>query len=285
MNKSSRESAKKGHKLIAAIAVAALAVASSAQASVIEFNPSGTGFPGAIPVSSGIDVHGSGFVATGPDPSNPGSYIFSETGAYQLTQADHTSPIGTRDITLTYSVMGAVNPGTGALSFTAGSFNLYSDPTFNFGSTSSNPSVVFGANDGVLIASFLISGGTGQANGTVHLNGDAIAGSIRSGYFFSSSGEDLSLSGKLQFAVDIGNKIVSPTANEISEIICKTSVYPIPGCGGGDYANTPYYFAVRDGGAVSLSSSVPEPGSLALAFAGLMGLGLSSRRARKEQRQ
>ena len=282
MKNSNRDSLKKSLKLIAAIAVTALAGVSSAQASVIKFNPSGTGFPGAIPASPGIDAHGSGFVTTGPDQSNPGNYVFSETGAYQLTQADRTSPIGTRDITLMYSVMGAVNPGTGALNFTGGSINVYSDSAFNFGSASSNPSVVFGANDGVLIASFLLSGGSGQANGTARFNGNAIAGSIRSGYFFSSTGEDLSQTGNLQFAVDIENIVVSPTANEISEIICKTSAYPIPGCNGGNYANTPYYFAVRDGGTVNLSTTVPEPGSMALAFAGLMGLGLSSRRARKK---
>ncbi len=285
MKKIYRTSVKKNLKLIAAIAVTALVGVSSAQASVIEFNPSGTGFPSAIPATPGINVHGSGFVTMGPDQINPGRFIFSETGAYQLTQADNTSPIGTRDITLTYSIMGAVNPGTGALSFTGGSFNLYSDSIFNFGTASSNPSVVFGANDGILIASFLISGGSGQANGTAHFNGNAIAGSITPGYFFSSTGEDLGLTGNLQFSVDIGNNIVSPAANEISEIICKTSAFPIPGCGEGNYANTPYYFAVRDGGTVNLSTTVPEPGSMALAFAGLMGLGLSSRRTRKKQHQ
>lgn len=272
-------------KLIATIAVTAIAGVSSAHAGVIELNPSGTGFAGAIPVSSGINAHGSGFVAMGPDLSNPANLIFSETGAYQLTKADGISPIGTHDITLTYSVVGTLELQTGALNFTAGSFNLYSDPTFNFGTTNSNPSVIFGANDGTLIASFLISSGRGMPNNTVHLNGDATTGSIRSGYFFSSTGEDLSLTGNLQFAVDIGNMVVSPTANEISEIICKTSAYPVPGCGAGDYANTPYYFAVRDGGTVNLSSTIPEPGSMALAFAGLMGLGLSSRRAKNSSRQ
>ena len=282
MNKSQSRVSKKNLKLIAAVAVTALVGVSSAQAGVIEFNPSGTGFPGAIPASSGIDVHGSGFVTMGQDQNNPGNYIFSERGAYQLVQTDHTSPIGTHDITLTYSIMGAVNPATGALSFTAGSFNLYSDPTFNFGTASSNPSVVFGANDGVLIASFLISGGSGQANGNAYFNGNAIADSIRSGYFFSSTGEDLSLTGNLHFSVDIGNSVVSPTTNELSELICKNPVFPTPGCGQGNYANTPYYFAVRDGGTVNLSTTVPEPGSMALAFAGLMGLGFSSRRTRKK---
>lgn len=284
MKQASRGSLKESLKLIAAIAVTALAGVSSAQASMIEFNTSGTGAAGAIP-GSGIDAHGSGFVQLlGPDLNNPGNYIFTETGAYQLTQADHSTPIGSHDITLRYSAIGTANPDTNAFSFTTGSFNLYSDPTFNFGTASSDPSVLFGANDGVLIASFLISAGTGQANGTVHLNGNAIAGTISSGYFFSSTGEDLSLTGNLQFAVDIGNEIVSPTANEISEVICKTTAYPIPGCGAaGNYANSPTgsYFAVRDGGTVDLST-VPEPGSMALAFAGLMGLGFSSRRARRK---
>lgn len=282
MDHKNREAVKKRFGIKTALAIAALAGVSSAQAGIVQFNPTGAGSAGAIPVTSAINVNGSGFVLTLPNPYDPTSFLFSETGAYQLTQPDGSSPIGAHDITLTYSVMGILNPQNGALSFSTGAFNLYSDATFNFGTGSNNPSVVYGANDGPLIASFLISPGFGNASGNVHLQGAAIAGSILPGYFFSSSGIDLSVTGNLQFAVDIGNDIdLAPSATVVSELVCKAAAFPDPGCSGGDYSNTPYYFVVSDGGATSLST-IPEPGSGSLVFAGIAGLGLLSRRSRKQ---
>lgn len=284
MNRRNSESAKKSFGTITALALAALIGAPSALASVIQFNTSGAGSTGAMLVDSAIGVHGTGFVMVQPDPTNPMGYVFSETGAYQLTQADGSTPIGAHDVTLAYSVTGALNPVTGALSFTTGFFNLYSDPIFNFGTASDNPAVVFGANDGALIASFLISAGTGSASGNVHMEGDAIAGSIRTGFFFSSIGEDLSQSGRLHFDLDINNVAdLSPSGTAISELVCKASHFPGPGCNGTDYFNTPYYFVVTDGGTAFLSTPVPEPGSMALAFAGLAGLGFSSRRSSRKK--
>jgi len=284
MDHRNKEAVKKRLGIKSVLAIAALAGVSSAQAGIVQFNPAGAGSAGAIPVTSAITAHGSGFVMTQPNPNDPTNFLFSETGAYQLTQPDGSSPIGTHDITLTYSVMGTVNPLSGALSFSTGAFSLYSDATFNYGTGSSNPSVVYGANDGSLIASFLISSGLGNASGNVHLQGTAIAGSILPGFFFSSSGIDLSTTGNLQFAVDIGNAIdLAPSATVISELVCKAAGFPGPGCNGSDYSNTPYYFVVSDGGATSLSTNdVPEPGSGSLVFAGIAGLGLFSRRSRKQ---
>lgn len=264
------------------LALLALFGASAAQAGIVKFNAAGTGLSEAIAATSAINAHGSGFVVVQPDQTNPSSLVFSETGAYQLTQADGVSPIGANDITLTYSVMGSVNPLTGAISFSGGAFSLYSDTTWNFGSTSSDPGVVFGANDGTLIASFLVSSGGGTANGSVNMTGTAVGGSVLPGYFFSALGDDLSLSSDLQFVVDIGNIIdPSPSSTVISELVCKAAGFPGPGCNGSDYANTPYYFVVKDGASATLSTTIPEPGSAALLFAGVAGLGFFGRRPQK----
>ena len=263
-----------------------LAAFSTAHASVASLNVAGDGWAGAMPVSAPVNVQGSGFVLAQPNPGNPASFVFSELGAYRLTQPDGVSALGSRDLTLTYSVSGLLDPVTGGLSFSSGAFSLYADTQFNFASSSSNPLVVFGANDGDLIASFQIGSGGGFAYGGVHMAGQAIAGTIRPGYFFSAAGDDLSVSGNLQFVVDIGNVLDdAPSATVVSEIVCKGFGFPGPGCDSSSYANTPYYFVVKDGGLASLSSAdaVPEPGSMALALFGLTGVGAFVRRTRKSE--
>ncbi|WP_263771921.1 flocculation-associated PEP-CTERM protein PepA [Propionivibrio soli] len=252
---------------------------SVAHAAIVSFNAGGTGLSGAVPATSAISVHGSGFAMSQFNPATPAILSFTELGAYQLTQPDGVSPIGVRDVTLTYSVSGTLNALTGALAFTSGLFSLYSDSIFNFGSASSNPGVMFGANDGTLIASFLITSGFGSASGTAHMNGAAVAGSILPGYFFSTGGEDLSQSGDLSFAVDIDNMIdFSPSPTVVSEIVCKAAGFIGPGCDGTPYANSPYYFVVTDGGKATLSTTVPEPGTLMLGVLGMAAIGVVRRR-------
>src|ERR1035437_7663902 len=244
MTKGKMKSAKKGLYTKIALVFAAMIGASSAQAGYIQVNSSGTGLAGATALTSPIAVNGSGFVATQANPGNPLAPFFSEVGAYQLTQADGVSLLGSHDLTLAYLITGTVDMLTGIAS-SSGSFNLYSDANFNFGSASADPSNMFGATDGTLIGSFRIASGIGAANGTMHLTGSAIAGALLSGYFFSETGEDLSQSGNLQFDINIGNHIdLNPSATVISEIICKPSGYQVPGCVGGNYENTPFFFAV-----------------------------------------
>ena len=277
----------RGLCLSAVFLVCSLAALSTAQASVVSLNVAGNGWAGAIPVSAPVNVQGSGFVLAQPNPVNPASFVFSELGAYRLTQPDGLSPLGSRDLTLTYSVSGLLDPLTGGLIFSGGAFSLYADAQFNFASSSSNPLVVFGANDGDLIASFQIGSGGGSAYGRVHMAGQAIAGSILPGYFFSAAGDDLSVSGDLQFVVEIGNVIDdAPSATVVSEIVCKGFGFPGPGCDGSNYFNTPYYFVVKDGGLATLSSAdaVPEPGGMALALLGLTGVGAFTRRARRREK-
>jgi hypothetical protein len=250
----------------------------SAQGAPVQLDPAGTGPVGAVVDASSIAAHGSGFVVVQPNAADPTHSTFTETGAYELTQADGLSALGSRDITLTYSVAGSINLFTGTASFSAGTIDLYSDAALNFGSASANPSVVFGANDGTHIVTFQISSG-GLVGGAAHLEGSAAAGSILPGYFFS--GQDLSQSQQLQFSVDLSNVInPSPSATVVSELVCKSG-FPGPGCDGTPYANTPFYFVGTDGANVVLSA-VPEPSTGTLALAGGAGLWLLSRRTRRQ---
>ena len=266
----------------------ALAAASFANAAPVSFNTVGDGFAGAAAINAPVNVQGSGFVLVRPDQAT-GQLLFSEAGAYRLTGSDDISPIGPHDISLVYSVSGLIDLSTGRLSFSDGGFSLYSDANFNFGTASNDPAIIFGANDGEQIASFRINGGAGVPGGSVHMEGQSLPGSIRPGYFFSATGDDLSLGNSFQFAIDIGNVTdPSPSATVVSEIICKAMPYPVPGCDGTEFANSPYFFLVKDGGQATLSTAdglggtVPEPGSAALALFGLVGVGFGRKRTRRQ---
>lgn len=78
-----------------------------------QLNPEGSGASGAVPITA-LNVGGVGFVQIIPDSSNPTQFTFLEHGAYQAVQSDGTTPFGTRDLTITYSVSGSgsfLNPG------------------------------------------------------------------------------------------------------------------------------------------------------------------------------
>jgi hypothetical protein len=216
-------------------------------------------------------AHGSGFVVLQANPADAGNPFFMETGAYELTQPDGVTPLGMRDLTLTYTVGGSVNLMTGVVTFSGGVASLFADDAFNFGSASSDPGVVLGANDGTRVASFAIASGGGFGGGQIHLEGTSF-GPLAPGYVFVGS-TDLALAPAIHFDADIGNAInLAPSATLVTELACKGG-FPGPGCNGTPYENTPYYFIVSDGASVVLSA-VPEPSSVTLFLSGLAGIAL-----------
>ena len=267
---------------VAAAMLAAVSTASVARAESVSLNPDGTGAAG-LPATGNaapIDGHGSGFVIVQPDPTSATQARFFETGAYELTQPDGVSRLGTHDVTLTYSVFGSIDLLSGQLSFSSGIVNIYSDSQFNFGSISPASPIIYGANDGAPIASFSISAGGGLASGAVSLQADAIVGTILPGYFYTASGIDVIATQQLHLTVQIGNSIdMAPSNAVVAEIVCKAAAFPGPGCAGGSYANTPYYFVVSDHAQATLSA-VPEPSSGATALAGIALIGAIARSKR-----
>lgn len=259
--------------------IGALSLSIAAQAAwaapVWQFNPAGSG-PGDATSLSSLAVGGVGFVQIIPDANNPTTFTFLEQGAYQALQADGVTPFGSRDLTITYSVMGTgsfLNPT--ALQFSSGNISLFSDGVFDFASTAGN----YGADNGAALARFKVVGGGLDSSGLVSVNAAMVTGSLLPGYLFAADGSDLATYSSVLMNLGVFNQPTNPDSLLVSEIVCGLSTYPGPGCDGTPFANSPLAFVVRDGGFVSVSA-VPEPDVLGLSAAGLGLLLVASRRRR-----
>lgn len=239
-------------------------------------NTAGSGADSATPLSL-LDLAGVGFVQTLPDATDPSAFSFIEHGAYRAVQADGITPLGPYDLTIRYTVQGGgslLDPG--AIHFTAGSIELYSDANFDFGTAAAN----YGADNGTLIARLSVIGGGTGAGGLVSMNAALVPGSLLAGYLFDATGADLNSQAGVTFSLGIYNQQTEPDALLVSEIVCGMAAYGGPGCDGSPFANTPFAFTVRDGGYASVSV-VPEPPDFAMMIAGLGLLGVITRRRRR----
>lgn len=238
-----------------------------------QINTNGSGPGGATPVSA-INVGGVGFVQIVPDAMQPWQYTFTEHGAYQLLQADQTTPFGGQDITVSYSVTGLgsfLDPM--ALHFTSGTISMFADAAFDFGSTNAN----FGSDNGTALGTFSIFGGGVTPLGLVTLQARLEANSLLRGYLFDADGSDLADAASVILNLGVYNQQATPNDLLVSEIACDLSNYRGPGCDGSTFVNSQMAFLVQDGGTVSLSV-LPEPGSMALLLASLGGLSFARRR-------
>ncbi len=254
--------------LLSACAVSFNATAAS---NAVLLNTTGSGQSGAVSTSPSVRTYGSGYIETAP--SGAGS-TFVEHGAYRLVGADGTSPFGTQDITAVYSMFGQSSDATSPVLASGGRVDLYADSNFDFGTLSLDPSVIFGANNGKLIASFNVASGTfyptSQSTFGGAVSAKVIAGTVAAGYFFSANQDDLALNNSLMLTLEVNSAInFNPNEAEVYEIVCQqsgTCVAPAAGA-----------FTVRDQG-FAILTAVPEPESYAMLLAGLGLLGAVTRR-------
>lgn len=253
----------------------------AAAAPVWQINPLGTGASGATTLSA-ADVGGVGFVQVIPDAEHPGAFQFIERGAYQLLQPGTGTAFSGADLTVSYTASGIgsfLDPT--ALRFTMGTINLYSDTTYDFGTTTAH----YGADNGTPIARFNVFDGGINALGLVSVKAIVEAGSVLAGYLFSEGGADLANSPATWINLGVFNQTTDPDPLLVSEIVCGLVAYAGPGCDGTptEFANSPLAFTVRDGGFAAVISAVPEPGTIALVLAGLAMLvrASNSRQGRK----
>jgi hypothetical protein len=255
------------------ILVMAISTQSALAANDWQINSTGNGVSGASSVSA-LNVGGVGFVQLLPDAKNPTVFTFVEHGAYQALASDGTSPFGSHDLTVSYTVSGTgsfLDPG--AMRMSAGRITLYSDATFDFATMAAN----YGADNGTKVASFdIVDGYVANAQGQVVVQAKGVAGSFAQGYLFNSGGTDMATLQNIQLQLALLNQPIMPNVPMIAGVVCGIAA----ACPGGEVTLSPLAFTVQDAGSVSISA-VPEPETSAMLLAGLGLIAAVARRRRR----
>lgn len=168
----------------------ALLLLSPASALAWYFNPSGTGFVGAISVYEYIDLIGTSFI------SLPGDGTFGEHSTFNAVAIDGGPTYPGPNEATGVLVSNGVLTGPNSFAYLGGSLDFYADAASNYGGSTPFAPPIYGANDGTPIGTFqLVSGGgallNGVPNGTLTVS--FVAQSLVAGYWFDNLGNDLSL--------------------------------------------------------------------------------------------
>lgn len=285
------------NKLICAAAFA-LGTAGTAIASPVMnnwvFNPIGGGFENGELIREYLDFNGNAFIHL--TPSGGTSFTFREHAVFNVVQADSSGRLFPMNfpggnVTATFEGMGTGTFG-GGFSFSGGTIRMYSNPNNN---AYAGTEGYFGANLGTVIAEFDVFGGGGlvdengvpTTNGQVSVFAQAAPGMLQPGYFFNSSGQDMSRTSLLSFAFTNANALSKPSTNLVTEVACQYAGFTGGGCSGGTYANRPgEYFFVGSNGQFKLAelAEVPEPASIALFGIALLAVGATARKRKAVQK-
>ncbi|WP_036169128.1 flocculation-associated PEP-CTERM protein PepA [Massilia sp. 9096] len=215
------------------------------------------------------------------------NFTFTDNGIFNITTKNAGTSITSNGLgggQLTGNYFGGTGTGSissGQITFNAGGeLDIYYNPTQTYDGAGATVANRDGATSGTLIARFTqVAGGGGAINpdGTPNSNGQLTLNFVSSyfapGVFTDANGNALMSGYTIGFVTanasqDLGNAS-SATAREALS-------------GSADTMNAPpAYFYVNNGGQLKLNTStsaVPEPASLAIFGAGLMGLAFLRRR-------
>jgi len=283
--------------LAACIAYAASTnVASAAFMQNWKLDLDGAGGDPATTIKELVNTIGNAFIVN--TATSATNFTFNDNGFFVGNSHDSGATISrNEELTATFHASGT---GTfnGSITFDPGGvLKLYSDPSFDYG-TATTGGTFFGANDGTLIAQFAVVSGSatigtsGVPNGqiTVSLQADngatanaaGLVNGFRPGFFFDSTGRDLSL--YLQpfetvfgFSTTNASQLQNPIDPDLSSALSAS--------GGLSVTNVaPFNLVVSNNGQFRLNAvAVPESGTLALIGAGLLSLTIFGKRHMKKE--
>jgi hypothetical protein len=257
------------------------------------FQPDGTAGTQTL-INEYLDIVGPSYVQTTTPVA--GAFTFNEYGAVHSVDHDGGTVYAgnfssTGEITALFSLQGSGTLG-GAITFTGGAINIYSDVGRQDFGTATAPGTIYGANNGTLIGTFdVVFGGgtidpTGIPNGTETLAARALF--LATGYWLGPDGTtDLSgLAGPTSplfgFTTTNASRVGSTSDAVKSDIVGAfggNATYTDPGCLPGEITGSctgDGAFVISNNGQERLT--IPEPGSLALFGLSVFLLGAFARR-------
>lgn len=278
------------HVTAASVVLAATSMPASAFLSNWYLNLDGGSTANAVQVAEYLDFVGNSFIQN--TFTSATTFNFTDQGTFQVTNVNGGAAIGGKfpgwEMTAVFSNgAGTGSTATGQINFTSGvgTLSIYaqnllgggSPVAYGTGDGVAANTTIYGADDGTLIGTFVVSYGYGSIDPTTTIpNGQLTiafeAQSLLAGIWFDSLMTDLSANPSvLGFVTTNATRLQSPQPSELtSEIVCQQNGFNCPT--GTPFDSAPNYFLVSNNGQWRLDT-VPEPGTLALLGLGLLGAG------------